>query len=132
MAETASGTFVLPTWEEDAFDQAPGAVLKRVRNTKDFSGGFAGASASELLIVQAEGGGAAYVGLERASGDLGGHEGTFVLHHDATSWSGATTAIATIVPGSGTGELEGLTGRMEIQRHEDGSHTYVLEYELPG
>jgi hypothetical protein len=132
MAETASGTFVLPTWEEDAFDQAPGAVLKRVRNTKDFSGGFAGSSASELLIVQAEGGGAAYVGLERASGDLGGHEGTFVLHHDATSWSGATTAIATIVPGSGTGELEGLTGRMEIQRHEDGSHTYVLEYELPG
>jgi hypothetical protein len=130
MAETASGTFVLPTWEEEAFDEAPGAVLKRVRNTKDFSGGFAGASASELLIVQAEGGGAAYVGLERVSGDLGGREGTFVLHHDATSWSGATTAIATVVPGSGTGELEGLTGRMEIQRHEDGSHTYVLEYEL--
>lgn len=130
MGEATSGAFVLPTWDEEAIDDAPGAALTRVRNTKEFSGGFTGTSSAELLIVRAEGGGAAYVGLERASGTLGDHDGTFVMHHDATSWSGATTAIATIVPGSGTGGLEGLTGRMEIQRHEDGSHTYVLEYDL--
>ena len=52
-----------------------------------------------------------------------------MLHHDATSCSGATTTIATVVPGSGTGELEGLTGRMEIQRHADGSHSHLLEYD---
>jgi Protein of unknown function (DUF3224) len=36
--------------------------------------------------------------------------------------------VAAIVPGSGTGELAGLRGEMAIERHDDGSHTYSLEY----
>lgn len=92
--------------------------------------GSSGTSSAELLIVLAEGGEAAYVGLERVSAAIGSLAGTFVLHHDAATWTGARTAIATVVPGSATAALTGLTGRMEIERHEDGTHTYTLDYEL--
>ncbi len=36
----------------------------------------------------------------------------------------------TVVPGSGTGELAGMTGSMWIEI-EDGSHSYDLKYSLP-
>jgi hypothetical protein len=37
----------------------------------------------------------------------------------------------TIVVGSGTDELSGIAGSGRIERHDDGSHTFALDYELP-
>jgi len=37
--------------------------------------------------------------------------------------------MVTIVPDSGTGELAGLKGKMEI-RNDAGRHAYELEYDL--
>ncbi len=37
----------------------------------------------------------------------------------------------TVVPASGTGELEGIAGAMSIEI-EDGEHSYEFEYTLPG
>jgi hypothetical protein len=36
-----------------------------------------------------------------------------------------------VVPDSGTGELAGLTGTMEIIIGPDGKHSYDFEYALP-
>ena len=36
-----------------------------------------------------------------------------------------------IVPGSGTGELKGISGTLDIQI-ADGRHSYDLKYALPG
>ena len=126
----AAGDFDITAWDEEVYDAAGAASLTRVHTEKAFRGDLAATSSAELLIVQVAGGGAAYVGLERVSGTLAGGEGTFVLHHDATSWSGVTVAVATVVPGSGTGGLEGLEGRMEISRHDDGTHTWTLVYSI--
>jgi hypothetical protein len=61
------------------------------------------------------------------SGTLDGREGTFVLTHRGTvSAAGATTA-GEVVPGSGSGGLEGLEGSAEIVV-EDGVHRLVLDY----
>jgi hypothetical protein len=35
-----------------------------------------------------------------------------------------------VVPGSGTGELKGISGSFDIQI-ADGKHSYDLEYQLP-
>lgn len=35
-----------------------------------------------------------------------------------------------VVPGSGTGELAGLTGEIEISVAEDGTHTLTLDYDF--
>jgi hypothetical protein len=44
-------------------------------------------------------------------------------------WSEAHLLI-TVVPDSGTGEMEGLAGRMAIEV-TSGKHSYVFEYALP-
>jgi len=35
-----------------------------------------------------------------------------------------------VVPGSGSGQLDGLTGILHLNIDEDGAHRYELEYEL--
>ena len=50
-------------------------------------------------------------------------------HRGVLSADGAKIDGA-IVPGSGTGELEGITGQGAITVDDDGTHRLTLEYEL--
>ena len=83
----------------------------------------------------AEGGGGrqdgAYVAMERVTGTLDGRAGSFALVHRALlrdtvpqEWTVA------VVPGSGTGELAGLEGTLEVSVRE-GQHHYAFAYTLP-
>jgi hypothetical protein len=75
-------------------------------------------------------GSAGYVAIEKVSGTLRGHGGTFVLQHIGTMTQGVPQLSVTVVPDSGTGELMGLTGKMNIII-ADGKHSYEFEYALP-
>jgi len=56
-------------------------------------------------------GGSSFVARERIEGALDGHEGTFVLEHRGSMSEGHPIALeATVVHGSGTGALTGITG----------------------
>jgi hypothetical protein len=76
-------------------------------------------------------GSAGYVALEQVTGTLAGRSGTFYLQHTGTMNRSVPTLSITVVPDSGTGELEGLTGQLSIEI-ANGVHSYVLEYTLPG
>jgi hypothetical protein len=67
--------------------------------------------------------------MEQVAGTLDGRRGTFVLQHTGTMTRGALTLSVTVVPDSGTGELTGLAGKMEINI-ADGKHSYDFEYTL--
>ena len=41
------------------------------------------------------------------------------------------TNTGTIVPGTGAGELEGISGDGTMLADDDGNHTLTLSYELP-
>ena len=43
----------------------------------------------------------------------------------------ASPTPASIVPGTGTGELEGITGEGTMLADDEGNHTLTLTYELP-
>ncbi len=43
---------------------------------------------------------------------------------------GSQTLHYEVVPGSGSGQLDGLTGILHLNIDEDGAHRYELEYEL--
>jgi len=75
-------------------------------------------------------GSAGYVAIERVSGTLHGRTGTFILQHTGTMNRGALQLSITVVPDSGTGQLTGLTGKMDIQI-TDGKHSYDFAYTLP-
>lgn len=126
----ASGAFEIESWEPEVIDEQPGAALGRVRLTKVFRGGLKGTSTAHLLTVaDGEGSPAVYVAVERFTGELNGRAGSFVLHHTAPGSHGERLAIR-VVPGTGTGELTGLTGTFEILTDEGGGHTYALEAQL--
>jgi hypothetical protein len=73
---------------------------------------------------------AGYVAIETVSGKLAGKSGSFVLQHFATMDASGRDMIVKITPGSGTGELKGISGTFTIIV-TDGKHSYDLEYELP-
>jgi hypothetical protein len=72
---------------------------------------------------------AAYVAVERVTGTLKGRKGSFTLQHTGLMNRGSPSLAITIVPDSGTEQLEGLKGTMTINI-EAGKHSYQLDYTL--
>lgn len=60
----------------------------------------------------------------------GGRAGSFILRHNAFTAAGAGEFEVVVMTSSGTGELIGLSGTAGIDRHEDGSHSFTLDYEI--
>src|SRR4051812_20788450 len=108
MTVRASASFDIDSWDEQPYDDSDGAKLTRTRVTKTFRGELEGTSTAELLMVYAQEGSAAYVGLERFHCTLQGQAGSFVLLHSATAAQGSQSATWSVVPDSGTGGLRGL------------------------
>ena len=83
-----------------------------------------------LITYRPEGG--PVVGLEQVTGTLDGHDGSFVLRHTGSQDAGSVTAHLEVVPGLGTGGLEGLRGEaeLEIAGHSDDGYELVLNYDL--
>jgi len=127
----AIGTFevkVLP-YTEDKYDE--GTTLSRYTLDKQYHGDLEAISQGEMLTAGTSvKGSAGYVAIERVSGTVNGRKGTFVLQHTGTMNRGALQLSVSAVPDSGTDQLTGLTGTMNIVI-ADGKHSYDLEYAIP-
>ena len=130
MTQRASGPFevVLKPLQSDA---ARGGVhFARHSLDKQFHGELEGTSRGEMLSAGTTvKGSAGYVAIEWVTGKLHGRRGTFALQHTGTMDRGRPALSVSVVPDSGTDELAGLHGRMDIVI-EAGKHSYVFEYEL--
>lgn len=131
MSKHAAGTFELDVFEaEKPYDEHLGVAIGRVHIEKTFSGDLTGTSTAELITVATGDTPRAYVAIERFEGTLGGRTGGFVLQHNAGGENGRPWLSWKISEGTGTGELDGITGEGEIVIGEDGGHSYTLEYDL--
>jgi uncharacterized protein DUF3224 len=126
----ASAPFSNDRYDEEPYGEADGAEVSRVHISRTFSGDLEGSSTAELLIAKSEGGGG-YVGHDRITGALGGRSGAFVFQHTGLMGPAGVTNTGTIVPGTGTAELEGITGDGTMLADDEGNHTLTLRYELP-
>lgn len=105
--------------------------LGRMAIDKAFHGELEATSKGEMLsAMMPVKGSAGYVAIEQVSGALSGNQGSFVLQHFGVMHAGNNRLVLEVIPGSGTGELAGLTGEMSIII-EDGQHFYEFEYTLP-
>lgn len=100
---------------------------------KQFQGDLDATSAGEMLTAMSTSvqGSGAYVAVERVTGKLQGRSGSFALYHVGVMNRGVPQLTITIVPDSGTGELTGITGKLNIRIEPGGAHFYDFEYELP-
>jgi hypothetical protein len=131
MTTSASATFTLDGWDEAPYeDLAEGRKLTRASVKQTFSGDIAGDGAVEWLMAYRPDETADYVGLQRITGTLGGKAGTFVLS-TAGSFDGQTASGTwTVLVGSGTDELAGLTGTGTFTAPSGGEPTVSLDYDL--
>ncbi len=132
MPLTASGTFdVTVTPQKPDNPVAESAKLGRMSIDKQFHGDLDAISKGEMLTAMTEvKGSAGYVAIERVTGTLHRRAGSFMLQHSGTMAGGEQQLSVTVVPGSGTGRLAGLAGKMTI-RIDGGKHFYEFDYTLP-
>jgi hypothetical protein len=124
------GTFDVSLRFEGIYEDAQGTQLGRAQGDKRFHGPLDATSTVHMLSARtAVAGSAGYVAIERIEGSLDGKVGAFVAQHFGTMQGGSQHLRIEIVPDSGTGELLGLRGTMEI-RIDQGKHYYTLHYTL--
>jgi hypothetical protein len=106
--------------------------IARMTIDKQFHGQLEAASVGQMLSAMGTvKGSAGYVAIEKVTGTLNGRKGSFVLQHNATMDRGKPELNIIVVPDSGTGELEGLSGKMSIEIAPGGKHSYKFDYTLP-
>ena len=131
MANHATGTFEVKLAPQN--DGKPeDSPIGRMLIDKQIHGDLEATSKGTMLAsgTGARGSSGGYVALEIVTGTLKGHTGTFVLEHSATMNRGVPQLSITVIPDSGTGQLTGLAGKMNINI-ADGKHSYDFEYTLP-
>jgi hypothetical protein len=110
---------------------APAEGLSRFSIDKQIHGDLEATSKGEMFSGgDPKQGVAGYVAIEVVTGILNGKNGRFALQHTATMDQRGPKMSIIIVPGSGTGELKGVSGTFDIQI-ANGQHSYDLEYTLP-
>lgn len=127
----ATGEFTVDSWDENTYqDLGDGAKLTRAEVTQTFSGALAGAGSVQWLMCYAPDGTAHFVGLQRVEGTLDGREGAFVA--ETVGDFGGTVAkwTLTVLPGSATGGLAGLTATGHFEAPHGSKATFDLEYEF--
>ena len=130
MTTRAAGTFEVKLSKQPLADAGADPTLGRMSIDKTFSGDLQGIGKGEMLMAGSPTtGSAGYVAIERVEATLHGRRGAFALQHSATMNRGAQQLAIAVVPGSGTGELAGLSGSLAIDI-VDGKHFYTFDYAL--
>lgn len=126
-----SGTFNVDMKPLDGYAEGKNELkLNRMSIDKTFDGDLNAASKGEMLSAMTSvKGSAGYVAIEQVDGELNGKKGSFVLQHFGIMNNGSERLILEVVPDSGTGDLTGISGSMEITI-EDGKHYYDFEYRI--
>lgn len=130
MSTHATGNIEMKRWEEQPFAESDGTPkLARANGSDLYHGDIEGEATFEFLMMYRDDGVTSYIGLERVVGRLGDHQGSFVLQVTGTHQEGVVQASVSVVPGSGTGDLRGLTGAGELHWQTD-QGAVTLDYEI--
>ena len=127
---TARGPMDVNMQPEPPFLDQGGLKLNRNAVSKRFHGDMSGTSEARMLAAfTATPGSAGYVAIEHFVGSVNGKSGSFVMQHSGIMNRGDAQLTVSIVPDSGSGELAGISGNLDIE-NSDGQHSYVLDYDF--
>jgi hypothetical protein len=128
MPHHAHGTF---TVDVHPLTPAPAEGLGRFSIDKQIHGDLEATTKGEMFSGgDPRQGAAGYVAIEMVTGALDRKQGSFALQHLATMDANGLKMQVIVVPGSGTGDLKGITGTFTIH-NDKGAHSYDFDYTLP-
>jgi len=127
----ASGPFDVKVTAQN--DSSSDPLLNRMTLDKQYHGDLEATGMGQMLTAGTEiKGSGAYVAIEKVTGTLKGRSGSFVLQHSGIMTQNVPQLTIAVVPDSGTGQLKGLSGKMNINIAADGMHSYEFDYTLSG
>lgn len=133
MQTRATGTFDVKMTPQAWAESQPeaGKSLGRFLIDKQIHGDLEATTQGQMLACGdgKPGSSGAYVAIEWVTGTLHGRKGSFALYHIGLIMQGAPDLTIKVVPGSGTGELQGIAGDFKILI-VDGRHDYHFDYTL--
>ena len=131
MKRSANARFAIKSWDEKPYSEGQGEPrLTRATVTKSYTGDIDGQAQVEYLMMYRSDGSAAFVGLERFDGRIGDKTGTFVLQRTGVFEDGLAKESYSVIPGSGTAELQGLVGEGRSAVGHGMEHPFTLSYAL--
>jgi hypothetical protein len=136
-----TGTYTIKGWEQRQIaDFSDGVTMIHASPIELFQGVIEGEGHVEYLMTSPNNGVTTYVGLMRIDGQVEGRAGTFLVQISGTFAAGVPTESWTIIPDSGTGDLQGIQGTGGIASSDqapapanpaDEVAYYTFDYTLP-
>jgi hypothetical protein len=131
MSTHARGTFEISSWDENPYVELDGgAKLTRASVGQAFSGDLEGEGSVEWLMCYREDKTADFVGLQRFVGRLGSRSGSFVMRTQGTFDGEKAAGELSVVAGSGTEELGGITGAGAFVAPHGSTPSVDLDYDF--
>lgn len=132
MALQATSTFKIEGWDEKTYGEIEGGgKLTRASVKQAFSGEIEGDGSVEWLMCYRPDQTADFVGLQRIVGQIGDRSGSVVLVQTAGTFDGKVArGDLSVVPGSATGDLQGLRGTGEFSAPYGSSASLTLDYDF--
>ncbi|HEV7980650.1 DUF3224 domain-containing protein [Amycolatopsis sp.] len=128
--------FTMKSWDEHLVSGEEGTPrVAHAHAVMRYAGIIDGDSTCDFLLFYPgegfDGGATTSPGLERIEGNVAGRKGSFVVRHEVGFDLNGLQGTFTVVAGSGTGELSGLTGSGTVAGTM-GQETvsYTFEYEI--
>jgi hypothetical protein len=127
----ATGTFDVLSGDEDSYaTRDGGGRLAHAWGDQAFSGDISGDGNVHWLMAYAADKTAHLVGVQEIKGSVGGRSGSFLIEATADHNGKSSRGSWSIIDGSGTGDLTGITGTGSFDAPGGPKATYELDYEL--
>ena|SRR5215211_6224971 len=131
MKKTANARFAIKSWDEKPYSEGQGQPkLTRASVIKTYTGDIEGDGQVEYVMMYRSDGSATFVGFERVVGRIGDKTGSFVLQRTGIFESGQAKEDYSVIPGSATGDLQGLLADGHSDVGHGMEHPFTLSYEL--
>ncbi len=132
VSKSGTGNFKFASWDETPYSEPEdGTKLTSAKVTNDFTGVIEGKGTLTYLMAYTSEMTGEFFGYEQLVGSIGDRQGSFVLQHSGTFDGPKVIAEWKVVPGSGAGDLAGLSGNGRfVSIHGEDSTAYTFEYDL--
>ncbi|HUQ42706.1 MAG TPA: DUF3224 domain-containing protein [Candidatus Limnocylindrales bacterium] len=131
MAQRSKGIFEIAGWDENTYQElSRGGKLTEAKVSQKFTGDIEGEGSVIWLMAYNDPKTARFVGMQRIVGTIAGQKGTFLMTTDGVFDGATAKGTWSIIEGSGTEALAGISGEGSFEAPHGSKAEYSLEYDL--